>query len=357
MYDVRTIAPSTTGTNSSVIDLRSDTVTRPSDAMREAMASAEVGDDVYGDDPTVHRLEDTAAQMLGKEAGLLVPSGTQSNLIALLTHCGRGEEYISGQTYHIAYYEAGGAAVLGGISPWHLPVGPRHEVTAEAVEHAIKADDIHHPVTRLVCLENTAYGHVQDQHVVERIAAVAREKGLSLHLDGARLMNASVKSGNKAADLAAPFDTVSLCLSKGLGAPVGSILCGSHAFINRARRNRKMVGGGMRQAGVLAAAGLYALENNIERLAEDHRRASELAAIFGAYEEMGVDESRLETNMLFLTPRPEIVADLKSHFQQSGIILSGKAPTMRLVTHLDIDDLSLEKIASVLAAYFDRAQR
>lgn len=339
-------------TDESVIDFRSDTVTRPSNEMRKMMASAVVGDDVYRDDPTVNALEEKVAEFLGKEAGLFVASGTQSNLIALLAHCGRGEEYISGDAYHIARYEAQGAAVLGGIAPFHLPVDERGGLSAEAVKAAIKDDDPHYAITRTICFENTVYGRVQDQAGIDEIATLARAHGLNTHLDGARLMNAAVKSNQKASSLVESVDTVSLCLSKGLGAPVGSVLTGSQAFIERARRNRKLLGGAMRQAGVLAACGLYAMDNNIERLAEDHRRASDLADVLARFDAFEIERDRLDTNMVFVKLDPTHVKPLYSHLQKSGIIFGPAKETIRLVTHLDIDDAAIETVGKVIREYF-----
>lgn len=335
-----------------VIDFRSDTVTRPSDAMRAAMASAPVGDDVYRDDPTVIALEERVADLLGKEAGLFVASGTQSNLLALMTHCGRGEEYICGNLCHVARYEAQGAAVLGGVAPCHLPVDARGGLSAEALSAAIKPDDPHFPVTRLLCLENTINGLVQDDAEQARVAAVARDHGLSVHLDGARLMNAAVRSAVTPRELARHADTVSLCLSKGLGAPVGSVLSGPRSFIERARRNRKMLGGGMRQAGVLAACGLHALDHNVARLADDHMRALRLAGILAAYDIFEVHHDRIETNMVYFSYRnsKEINA-LHAHLERSGIRFGRPQETIRLVTHLDIDDAALERVDAALSAF------
>ena len=339
-------------THEKVIDLRSDTVTRPSSEMRKMMASSVVGDDVYRDDPTVNALEEKVAELLGKEAALFIGSGTQSNLIALLTHCGRGDEYISGDAYHIARYEAQGAAVLGGIAPFHLPVDARGGLSADAVKAAIKEDDPHYAITRTVCLENTVYGRVQDQTSIDEIAKVSHAHNLSVHLDGARLMNAVVKSNQTASSLVESVDTVSLCLSKGLGAPVGSVLSGPKAFIERARRNRKLLGGAMRQAGVLAACGLYALDNNIERLAEDHRRAHDLADVLSRFDAFDVQRDQLDTNMVFVKLDPAHVKLLYLHLEKSGILFGAPAQTIRLVTHLDIDDADIETIGKVIEEYF-----
>lgn len=331
-----------------IIDLRSDTVTRPGPAMREAMASAEVGDDVYGEDPTVNALQERVAALVGQAAGLFVSSGTQSNLIALLTHCGRGEEIITGREYHVCKYEAGGASVLGGAVLTPLDVGANGGLTAQAVAAAIKdPDDIHFPMSRLVSLENTWNGHVQDQGEIVRIADMAHGRGLAVHLDGARLMNASVSSGRPAAELAAPFDTVSVCLSKGLGAPVGSVLTGPAAFIERARRLRKMLGGGTRQAGVLAAAGLYALDHHVERLAEDHANARLLAEGLARIGGLEVDYPDTATNMVFLRLPPERFGAFRAGMAEAGVLIGGRSPLIRMVTHLDV---SAEDIGRVVDA-------
>src|SRR5690606_34452772 len=259
------------------IDLRSDTVTRPSAAMRAAMAAAEVGDDVYGEDPTVNRLEALAAEMLGKEAAIFVCSDTQSNLLALRSRGARGDEYIVGQQGHTYKYEGGGAAVLGSIQPQPLDYEPDGTLDLAKVEGAIKPDDPHFAVTRLLCLENTQAGKPLPLNYLQRARDFTRSRNLGLHLDGARIFNAAVHLGVPVTEISRHFDSVSVCLSKGLGAPVGSVLCGSKELVARARRWRKVVGGGMRQAGLLAAAGIHALQNNVERLAQDHENAAALA--------------------------------------------------------------------------------
>jgi threonine aldolase len=337
----------------STIDLRSDTVTRPSAGMREAMAAADVGDDVYGDDPTVRRLEERVASLLGKEDALFVTSGTQSNLVALLSHCGRGEEYIGGVGTHIAKYEAGGAAVLGGISPRHIQPKENGALDAGEVAATVQPDDPHFAITRLVCMENTLNGKIVPQSEIEAVAGAAREHGLSVHLDGARLMNAAVGSGKSAADLAAPADSVSLCLSKGLGAPAGSVLTGPTDFIARAKRNRKLLGGGLRQSGVLAACGLYALEHNIERLSQDHENAVELARNLTAMNGISLNHP-VDTNMIWLTLAPgDNAPDLVAFMARRGIVLSGPDMTggIRLVTHLDFDKAQIGTITDAFAAY------
>ncbi|MDH5558823.1 MAG: low-specificity L-threonine aldolase [Alphaproteobacteria bacterium] len=333
-----------------IVDLRSDTVTRPGEAMRRAMAAAEVGDDVYGEDATVTALEEKTAALLGKEAGLFVASGTQSNLLALLAHCQRGEEYIAGETYHSYAEEGGGASVLGGIAVHPLAIDARGAITPEQVESAIKPDDFHYPVTRLVCLENTVSGHVQSVENQQAIADVARRHGLSVHLDGARLMNAAVALGRPPAEVGACADSVSLCLSKGLGAPVGSVLSGSRDFIARARRSRKMLGGGMRQAGILAAAGLYALDHHVDRLAEDHANAKRLAEGLAACKGLAVDTP--ETNMVFIAPRAEDLEPLRAHLAERGIIIAAQRPKTRLVTHLDITSEDIERTIEAFRAFY-----
>ena len=332
-----------------IVDLRSDTVTRPGAAMYEAMQAAAVGDDVYGEDPTVNRLETIAAQRLGKQAGLFLSSATQANLVAMLVHNARGDEVLLGDKYHIFVSEACGSSALGGVVLYPLATDANGGVSPEQVRAAIKDDDPHHPITRTLALENTVLGQVQQPEHHRALADAAREHGLKLHLDGARLMNAAVALGVDAAELAAPFDSVMLCLSKGLGAPVGALLCGSEAFIARARRQRKMLGGGMRQAGVIAACGIYALENNVERLAEDHARATRLAEGLGEIDGLPV---RQATNMVFVEPRAEDIPPLSAHLRERGIEIGEQAPRIRLVTHLDIDDAGLDRAIDGFRSFY-----
>src|SRR5512142_3385797 len=299
------------------IDLRSDTVTQPSAAMREAMARAEVGDDVFGDDPTVNRLQEICAARFGMDAGLFFPSGTQSNLAALMAHCQRGEEVIVGQDAHTYHYEAGGMAVLGSIQPQPLTNRADGTLDLAEVEGAIKPDDAHFAITRLLALENTIGGKVIARPYLSDALALAKRRGLSTHLDGARIFNASVKLGMPVKDLCAGFDTVSVCLSKGLGTPAGTVLVGRRDLIARARRVRKMLGGTMRQVGILAAAGLYALEHNVERLAEDHANAERLASGLKA---AGLKVEGPHTNMVFAQVPAEKVAGLKQHLEANGIV-------------------------------------
>lgn len=333
-----------------VIDLRSDTVTRPTPAMREAMARAEVGDDVYGEDPTVNALQARLAGDLGFEAGLFVPSGTQSNLLALLAHCERGDEYIVGMDAHTYRYEGGGAAVLGSIQPQPLVQATDGSLPLDAVEHAIKPDDPHFARTRLLCLENTWHGRVLPMDYLAAARALCDRRGLSLHLDGARLFNAAAAQGVPAQAIAYHFDSVSVCLSKGLGAPVGSVLLGSHALIARARRWRKVAGGGMRQAGILAAAGLHALDHHVAALADDHVRAARLAAALD-----GMSAVRLaaqHTNMVFIDVVAGGVDVFRAHMEASGVRVSaGYTPRVRLVLHRDVDDAGVERTLGALRAF------
>ncbi|MEX1197649.1 MAG: low-specificity L-threonine aldolase [Pseudohongiellaceae bacterium] len=334
------------------IDLRSDTVTRPTPAMRQAMHEAVVGDDVYGEDPTVRELEDTLARMTGKQAGLFMPSGTQSNLVALLTHCGRGDEYIAAQDAHTYRYEGGGAAVLGGIQPQPVPARPEGGMDLAAAQTAIKPVDFHFARSRLLCIENTTHGQALPLDYMEAARALADRNGLALHLDGARLFNAAIALGHSVEQLTGPVDTVSICLSKGLGAPVGSVLLGPAQYIEQARRWRKVTGGGLRQAGILAAAGLYALEHHVERLAEDHRRAGVLAE---ALEQLGFPVQRTPTNMVFLDGSALDAGQLQSTLEQSGIRLDADEPEhLRLVTHLDISDEDIEQVVAAFRAARDQ---
>ncbi len=335
------------------VDLRSDTVTRPTGAMREAMLAAAVGDDVYGEDPTVNALQQRLADELGFEAGLFVPSGTQSNLLALLAHCGRGDEYLVGMEAHTYKFEGGGAAVLGSIQPQPIVQADDGSLPLERVEAAIKPIDPHFARTRLLALENTWHGRPLPLDYLARAHDLARSRGLGLHLDGARLFNAAVACGVPARAITRHFDTVSVCLSKGLGAPVGSVLVGSHVLIDKARRWRKVCGGGWRQAGILAAAGLHALDHHVARLAEDHRRAAYLAGCLRGI--AGIDLLGQHTNMVFIDVPAARLRELDAHLRQAGIRISiGYLPTLRLVTHLDIDDDGIERTVAALRQFFAR---
>ena len=335
-----------------VIDLRSDTVTRPTQQMRRIMAEAEVGDDVYGEDPSVNRLEAFAAEMLVKEASIFVPTGTQSNLLALLAHCERGDEYIVGQQGHTYKYEGGGAAVLGSIQPQPLDYEPDGTLDLSRVEAAIKPDDPHFARTRLLCLENTQAGKVLPLAYLKQARAFCDRTGLALHLDGARLFNAAVALKVPVSDISDQFDTVSVCLSKGLGAPVGSVLCGPKDLIDKARRWRKVLGGGMRQAGVLAAAGLYALQSHVERLHEDHQNAQRLAQALAGVKQVTVRDAN--TNMVFVEVGPERSQQLSEHLASRDMLI-GSASTVRLVTHLDVDAADIDRFAGEVEAFFERA--
>lgn len=329
-----------------LIDLRSDTVTQPTAAMREAMMAAELGDDVYGEDPTVNRLETWLANELGFAAALFVPTGTMSNLLGLMAHCERGDEYIVGQQAHTYKYEGGGAAVLGSIQPQPIDGEADGSLDLAKVEAAIKQDDFHFARTRLLALENTMQGKVLPLDYLAAARELTRRRGLSLHLDGARLYNAAVKLGVPAREITQHFDSVSVCLSKGLGAPVGSVLCGSAALIAKARRLRKMVGGGMRQAGGLAAAGLYALQHQVQRLADDHANAGHLG---GALAELGYSVEPVQTNMVYVQ-LGERAGQIKSFMAERGIVVSA-APRLRLVTHLNVDSADIERVIEAFAAF------
>lgn len=332
-----------------VIDLRSDTVTRPDRAMRAAMANASVGDDVYGDDPTVNRLQDVAAEMFGFEAALFAPSGTQSNLIGLLAHCARGDEYLVGQEAHTYKYEGGGAAVLGSIQPQPLPQQADGSLALTDIAAAIKPDDVHFARTRLLALENTIGGRVLRREYMDAATALAHRHGLITHLDGARICNAAVQQNIDLKTATAGFDSVSVCLSKGLGAPVGSVLCASREVIARGLRWRKMLGGGMRQAGILAAAGLYALENNIGQLAEDHQNAARLARGLSDIDALEVDTP--QTNIVYANLPIAACDELAAHLQTYGII-ARVTPHMRLVTHRDVSQHDIDRVIDVFKQFF-----
>lgn len=331
-------------------DFRSDTVTRPSAGMRQAMAEAEVGDDVFGDDPTVNRLEQRMAVMLGKDAAIFVPSGTQSNLLALMSHCGRGDEFIAGQDAHLYSHEAGGAAVLGSIQP--QPIAHQADGTMDLgqIEAAIKPDDNHYARTTVIALENTFGGKVLPLDYMAQVAAIARRHDLGLHLDGARAFNACVALGLDIKSFTAPFDSVSICLSKGLGAPVGSVLVGRQALIDKARRHRKMLGGGLRQSGILAAAGLYALDHNIDRLSEDHRRARKLADGLAAFDALQV--TMPDTNIIFVGMDGSLEQQFTAFLASKGVGMTGSYGKQRWVTHLDVDDAAIDGALTEVAAFF-----
>ena len=345
-----------------MIDLRSDTVTRPTPAMREIMMAAPLGDDVYGDDPSVNALQDKAAEMLGFEAALFVPTGTQSNLCAILSHCQRGEEYIVGQFQHTYRWEGGGAAVFGSVQPQPLEHQVDGTLALADIEAAIKPDDAHFAITRLLALENTWSGKLLPFAYVQQATALAQSRGLMRHLDGARLFNAAVKQATQtgsdarteARRIAQCFDSVSVCLSKGLGAPVGSVLCGNRALLQRALRVRKMAGGGMRQAGVLAAAGSYALDHHVDRLAQDPALAQRLAD--GLHGITGLQVDPPHTNIVFVDLVGDArvrAAELIPYLKSQGVLASGLY-RLRFVTHLDVDAAGVDQAIAAVRGFFAR---
>jgi threonine aldolase len=339
------------GESGRLIDLRSDTVTRPGEAMRRAMAEAEVGDDVFGDDPTVNALQERIAGLLGFESALFVSSGTQSNLCALLTHCGRGDEYIAGQMAHMYRWEGGGAAVLGGIQPQPLPHRADGTLDPLDIAAAVKPDDSHFARTRLLCLENTIGGRAVSMDYLKTATHVARDHGLATHLDGARLFNAAVAGGGdpyeRARLIAGHFDSVSVCFSKGLGAPVGSALVGSREFVAEARRWRKVLGGGMRQAGVLAAAALHALDHHVTRLADDHAHAALFAESLKDVPGLTMEPSG--TNMVFASSAPGLETDeVRDRLARRGLLCAGYPGQLRFVFHLDVTRADTERAVRIV---------
>ena len=341
------------------MDFRSDTVTRPTVAMRQAMLNAPLGDDVYGEDPTVNALEEKAAAMLGFESAIYGISGTQTNLLGLLAHCERGHEVIVGQTAHTYRWEAGGMAVLGSIQPQPLDQRADGTMDLAAIEAAIKPDDAHYAITRLIALENTWGGKVLPDDYAPKVRALAKARGLSTHLDGARLFNAAVFTAatqigavDAAKEICQSFDSVSVCLSKGLGAPVGSLLLGNKALIAKARRMRKMLGGGMRQAGVIAAAGIHALDHHIERLKEDHDNAALLAKglVETSRGQLKIDTP--QTNILWVEVPVPLFAGFNEHLKSHGVVVSGAYGKQRWVTHLDVSRDDVERAVDIAAQYF-----
>jgi threonine aldolase len=349
-----------------VIDLRSDTVTHPTPGMRKAMFEAEVGDDVYGEDPTVNRLEAMAAGMMGKEAALFVTSGTQSNLVAVLTHTNHGEEIILGDEAHIFWYEVGGASVVGGVIMHTVPTDSCGRLNLDDMERAIRGKDIHYPQTTLICLENThnrCGGTILTTDYTNEVCSLAHRRGLKVHLDGARIFNAAVALGIPACALAQNVDSVGLCLSKGLSAPVGSLLCGSKEFVGRARKFRKMLGGGMRQAGVIAAAGIVALETMIDRLAEDHANAKRLGEGLGGIKGITLAQDYIPTNIVMFELSPELsVVRFREGLVKAGVKIGlrdgrpFRAVTHRMVSSSDIDE-ALARIEAVCRRLRRRAQK
>lgn len=340
-----------------IVDLRSDTVSQPTPAMRQAMAAAEVGDDVYGEDPSINHLQEMAASLMGKEAGLFIPSGTMGNLIAILAHCGRGDEVILGNQAHTFLFEAGGISALGGVHSCQIPNQLDGTLDLDDIRHAVRPNDPHHPITRLITIENTQNrcgGVPLTASYTQAVSELAQDFHLNVHLDGARIFNAAVAQGIQAKELAAPVDSVTFCLSKGLCAPVGSVLCGSAEFIARAHRIRKQLGGGMRQAGVLAAAGIVALESMIDRLEEDHQRAKNLARLLGQIPGILLEPGTPYTNMVFIKFDKSIIpytaGQVAERMGEFGIKLgiTGRF-RFRLVTHYWIDDQAIELTAEKLA--------
>lgn len=342
------------------VDLRSDTVTQPTPAMRQAMMSAALGDDVFADDPTVNLLQVTLAKKLGFEQALFFPSGTQSNLAAILSHCQRGDEYIVGQMAHTYRWEAGGAAVLGSVQPQPLEQAANGQMDLAKIESSIKPDDAHFAMTKLLTLENTWAGQLLDHQYVLDATSIAKKHQLKCHLDGARLFNGAVKQSiidsssvwEAASKMVAPFDSVSVCFSKGLGAPVGSVLCASAELIQKAKRIRKMAGGAMRQSGFLAAAALYALDHHIERLQQDHDLASRLYA--GLQNIKALDIGPPQTNMIFLAAKPGFEEQFKgftAFLNQNGILTTGSYQ-LRFVTHLDVNQDDIDYVIEKTNAYF-----
>lgn len=337
------------------IDLRSDTVTLPSEAMRDAIRRAELGDDVFGEDPTVNRLEQMAAERVGKEAGLLVPSGTMGNLASILTHCGRGDEVILGDRCHTFLYEAGGISALGGIHPHTVPNQPDGTLRLEEIEAAIRPDNVHFPRTRLICLESThnrCSGAVLTSEYMAEVGDLARRHGLAVHLDGARIFNAAVALNVDARELARHVDSLSFCLSKGLAAPIGSVICGSKAFVAEARRTRKILGGGMRQGGIIAAAGVVALETMIDRIHEDHANAGRLAQGIARIEGLSIDPARVQTNIVYFDVVGEGASaeTLVKKLAERGLkILSVGPRRLRAVTHYGITAQDIDRAISALS--------
>jgi threonine aldolase len=340
---------SDTNTTDVLCDFRSDTVTRPDAAMRQVMADADVGDDVYGEDPQVNLLEGELSERLGKEAGLFLPTGTQSNLASLLAHCGRGDEAIVGNQYHIYHDEAAGASVLGGIALFAIPTMVNGALDPADITAAVKDDDPHYARSRLLCLENTVSGQAIDLDQIRACTNAGRAAGLSVHLDGARFFNAITALECDAPDLAGLSDTVSVCLSKGLGAPAGSVLVGPKDVIARARRYRKMLGGAMRQSGVLAAAGRHTLAYHVAGLKDDHQRAAHFGAALIA---LGAGDVKIASNMVFFTPADGVHGPMRETLAAKGIVIGGQAPTIRMVLHRDINDASLEYAISGFRQFF-----
>lgn len=334
-----------------MIDFRSDTVTRPTAEMRQAMASADVGDDVYGDDPTVNSLQTYAAERLGFESALFTATGTQANLLAIMSHCGRGDEYLCGQSAHNYRYEGGGAAVLGSVQPQPIENESDGSIDLEKAHSAIKADDFHFAVTRLLSLENTIGGKALSLDYQRQARSFCDDNGLLLHLDGARIFNAAVQSNCDVTGITQYYDSVSVCLSKGLGAPVGSLLLGSEAFIERARRLRKMVGGAMRQAGILAAAGRIALEQGPLRLHEDHENAEYLSIGLAQIPQLDINPASTQTNIVYARCLSGKPAQLRDYLADQGILITAGNP-IRFVTHLDVSRQDVDRLLDAIKQFY-----
>lgn len=338
-----------------MIELRSDTMTQPTAAMRKAMAEAEVGDDVFGEDPTVNRLEEMAADRLGKEAALYVSSGTMANLVSELTHCGRGDEIILGSHAHTFFYEQGGSAAVGSLHPRTVPNQPDGKMALEDIEDAIRGDNVHFPRSRLILLENThniCNGCPLEIEYMQAVGDIARRHQLKIHVDGARFFNAAVALGVPPKDLAAEADSVSFCLSKGLAAPVGSMICGTQDFINEARRARKLLGGGMRQAGILAAAGIVSLNEMVERLAEDHANAKKLAVGLSEIRGLSIEPDKIRTNIVFFELKSEqmTAAQFTQQIDAEGVrMLTTAAQRVRAVTHYQVTSEDIDRTLSAIS--------
>lgn len=342
------------------IDLRSDTVTLPSPAMRQAIATAQLGDDVFGEDPTINKLQQMAAEITGKEAGLLVASGTMGNLVSILTHCSRGDEVILGDQSHTFYYEVGGISALGGIQTHTIPNQPDGTLKLSDIAAAIRPDSSHFPPTKLICLENTQNrcgGVILKSDYMNSVAELAKQHNLKIHLDGARIFNAAVALGIDAKELVKDADSVMFCLSKGLAAPVGSVICGSEEFVKRAHKIRKMVGGGMRQAGIIAAAGIVALEQMVDRLAEDHKNADKLARAIAQIKGFSINLDAVQTNIVYFDLDSEDITaqQVVEKAKQKGILLLNLGPkTFRMVTHYGIESEDIEAAISVLSQIMNK---
>lgn len=343
-----------------IIDLRSDTVTLPTPEMRQAISNAELGDDVFGEDPTTNRLEEMAAGCMGMEAGMLVPSGTMGNLVSVLTHCGRGDEAILGDQSHTFYYEAGGISALGSVHPRPLINQPDGTIRIDDITAAIRDNNVHFPRTKLICLENThnrCRGAVVRPEYIDSVVALAKKHALAVHVDGARIFNAAVALGVDVKELTRGVDSISFCLSKGLAAPVGSVVCGSSEFITEARRTRKVAGGGMRQCGIIAAAGIVALESMVDRLAEDHANARKLADGISQIDGLSINVDAVATNMVYF----ELACDrLTSHelvkrLDEKGIRFLGLGPVFRMVTHYGIEEADIDSTLRLLAEVMQSA--